>query len=217
MVLHREGSSSSGVPVCRLIALENCRPINRGLQVETGDGGEDVAMDVVGGASAAAASLEEREVKYNVAPELVAGQVIDWTSFDVWSLGVMLYILLTGTPLYHHPNDPSFELLKSEGAAGLINFYAKAYGLRLSSVAEDLVSSMLRPDPLKRPTLDEIVNHPFIQAHGPYTNRSRRLATDPIVHQRLAAEDPDVILGRHWRGLTRNRHSFEYKSSLLGQ
>jgi serine/threonine protein kinase len=36
---------------------------------------------------------------------------VDLLAADVWSLGVLLYMLLTGSPLYSSPKDPAFRVL----------------------------------------------------------------------------------------------------------
>jgi serine/threonine protein kinase len=46
-----------------------------------------------------------------MAPEIWREEPTDGYSADVWSLGVMLYIMLTGSPLYTEPQDAYFSLL----------------------------------------------------------------------------------------------------------
>lgn len=57
--------------------------------------------------------------------QCVTGRVPDWHAADTWSLGVCLYMLLTGRPLYRDPEDVAFTLLAQGGAPGLLHFYAR--------------------------------------------------------------------------------------------
>jgi hypothetical protein len=58
------------------------------------------------------------------APEVVRGAVEDPLAADCWSLGVCLYMLLTGSPLYSDPWSQPFALLESGQAALLLARYA---------------------------------------------------------------------------------------------
>jgi serine/threonine protein kinase len=91
------------------------------------------------------------------------GQPLDPLALDVWSLGVMLYTMLTGSPLYSSPHDPAFRLLARGGAAGLIRHY-EAFGLCLTPAAADLVCRMLDADTATRITVQQIRRSPWVQA-----------------------------------------------------
>lgn len=57
--------------------------------------------------------------------QCVTGLVQDWHAADMWSLGICLYMMLTGRPLYRGPDDEAFALLAGGGAPGLLHFYAR--------------------------------------------------------------------------------------------
>jgi serine/threonine protein kinase len=100
-----------------------------------------------------------------VAPELVDGTVRDWHAADVWSLGVCLYNLCTGLTLYSHPSDPAFTVLATEGQNGarrLLRHHIHNYAVYLNPAAAHLIASMLHPVPARRPTYEQILQHPWV-------------------------------------------------------
>ena len=97
-----------------------------------------------------------------VAPEVVREEACDPFASDIWSLGVSLYSMLTARPLYSSPKDTSFNMLAQGQVEKVVDTY-ESYGLpQLSPDARHLVCAMLQADPAKRPTLEEVLLHPFL-------------------------------------------------------
>ena len=99
-----------------------------------------------------------------MSPEVVRAQEKAYDPFaaDIWSLGVCLYMMLTGKPLYHDVQDDDvFQSLLIGGVKQVLAYYEDRGVKRLSRSAKDLICRMLDIDPLRRPTLENILLHPF--------------------------------------------------------
>ena len=93
---------------------------------------------------------------------MVNEEPFDPFASDIWSLGACLYILLTGRSLYTSPQDNSFELISKGRVRYVIESY-ETFGLILPFGAKEVVCSMMDNDPRKRPTLEELRCHTFLQ------------------------------------------------------
>jgi len=102
-----------------------------------------------------------------VAPEVVREEACDPFASDIWSLAVCLYAMLTGRPLYNSPEDQAFRVMASSGGSRKIIDVYETHGLLVSPVAKDLLCRMLHADPTKRPTLEEVLLHPFLLINTP--------------------------------------------------
>ncbi len=93
---------------------------------------------------------------YYMSPELLRGKYDQ--SCDVWSIGIVAYILLCGYPPFNGEDDPQiFETIKQ----GQFIFPSLSWD-RVSSEAKDFIKCLLRKDPRKRFTADEALQHPWV-------------------------------------------------------
>lgn len=97
---------------------------------------------------------------YYVAPEVLCkhyGQ-----ECDIWSAGVIIYILLSGIPPFWGETDQGVfdQVLK-----GQLDFVSEPWP-SISENAKDLVRKMLSRDPKKRITAHEVLRHPWIRVDG---------------------------------------------------
>jgi len=94
---------------------------------------------------------------YYVAPQVLQGKY--GKECDLWSAGVIMYILLCGYPPFHGDNDA--EILQKV-KAGKFTFN-EADWKSVSEEAKDLIRKLLTFNPKDRITAETALNHPWIQ------------------------------------------------------
>jgi serine/threonine-protein kinase HSL1 (negative regulator of Swe1 kinase) len=94
------------------------------------------------------------------APEVVGAKPYDGKLADVWSCGVILYVMLTGsTPFNYGENNEIRGLFKDIAKA---RFFMPEY---LSAEAKDLIRRIFVVDPRERITTDELWDHPLLHKY----------------------------------------------------
>lgn len=98
-------------------------------------------------------------------PGYVSSEVLSGNPYtcqtDIWSLGVIFYILLCGYPPFATESDDQkelFALIK----AGKYDFDPREWGA-ISDQAKDLIRHMLVTDPTQRYTAEQVLRHPWMQ------------------------------------------------------
>ena len=92
-----------------------------------------------------------------VAPEMLRLQRYG-TKVDMWSMGVITYILVGGYPPFYGDTDK--ELFRAT-KKGEFKFHQEFWG-EISQGVKDMISSMLVLDPAKRASASDILAHPWI-------------------------------------------------------
>ena len=93
---------------------------------------------------------------YYIAPEVLRGEYDE--KCDIWSCGVILYILLCGYPPFNGDNDEQiFECIK----IGKFSFPSPEWD-NVSESAKALIKKMLTINPKKRITPQEAIKHEWI-------------------------------------------------------
>ncbi|XP_029009433.1 SNF related kinase b [Betta splendens] len=89
------------------------------------------------------------------APEILLGEEYDAPSVDIWSLGVILYMLVCGVPPFQETND----------SETLVMILDCRYSIpeHISHNCRDLISRMLQKDPVCRASLEEIEAHDWLK------------------------------------------------------
>ncbi|XVE68510.1 hypothetical protein DITRI_Ditri09bG0073800 [Diplodiscus trichospermus] len=92
-----------------------------------------------------------------VSPEALSqGKITPKT--DMWSLGVILYILLSGYPPFiAQSNQQKQQMIIS----GEYNFHERTWK-NISSSAKHLISDLLQVDPDRRPSAEQLLAHPWV-------------------------------------------------------
>lgn len=123
------------------------------------------------------------------APELIIGGFYE-LSIDIWSVGCILYEMITGSPLF--PGDGQLNQImrilnvlgtpSEDECKGLLEKFKQNYNMELPNckgcnlvemmngaddLLIDLVLRMLRFDPMKRISAREALNHPYFDSIPP--------------------------------------------------
>lgn len=104
-------------------------------------------------------------------PYYVAPEVLDrhyGPEADIWSAGVILYILLCGAPPFWAETVQGIFEKVMEGEPP--SFESDPWP-NISEGAKDLIRKMLNPDPKKRLSASEVLKHPWIREDGVAPNK----------------------------------------------
>ncbi|GMI92727.1 SNF1 kinase homolog 10, SNF1-RELATED PROTEIN KINASE 1.1 [Hibiscus trionum] len=131
------------------------------------------------------------------APEVISGELYAGPEVDVWSCGIILYVLLCSRFPFDDVNIPILFRKIKRGVYSTPT--------HLSAGARDLISGMLLVDPMRRMTIPDIRRHPWFQAHLP-----RYLAVPPSDTMQQAKKMDEKILqevvrlGFEWNHLVKS-------------
>lgn len=105
---------------------------------------------------------------FYVAPEVLKGSYDE--KCDVWSCGVVMYVLLSGNPPFMgHDDDEDATSEKAVFQAvetGIYSYPSSEWG-DVSSDAKDLIDAIFVMEPRRRPTASEALSHVWVQEKAP--------------------------------------------------
>ena len=146
-----------------------------------------------------------------IAPEIVSGlrskreDVLDSGYYanvsDVWSCGIVLFVLLVGNTPWDEPTNRSLEFKEYVDTEG---HTTDELWQTLPPDIVSLLRGMLKLDPASRFTLDEIRTHPWFTRKNPYLSSSGRSA-NPVG---LATKMLSQLRINFARGLTHSQRGF---------
>ncbi|XP_070814434.1 MAP kinase-activated protein kinase 2 isoform X1 [Chaetodon trifascialis] len=121
---------------------------------------------------------------YYVAPEVLGPEKYD-KSCDMWSLGVIMYILLCGYPPFYSNHGLAISPgMKKRIRMGQYEFPNPEWS-DVSEEAKQLIRTLLKTEPTQRMTITEFMNHPWI-------NQSMEVPQTPLHTSRVLKEEKDV-------------------------
>nr|CAI5856578.1 unnamed protein product [Callosobruchus analis] len=120
-----------------------------------------------------------------IAPEIIDPCIVEYDKqVDVWSMGVVLYYMLSKTLPF---NADEKSTLGKMIISGTYNMIGPAW-YEISDYAKDLVKQMLVVDPQKRISVDGILNHPWIKKDSLMQFRVQSLLKKSQICQEKNAE-----------------------------
>ena len=104
------------------------------------------------------------DTAFYTAPEVLREPHDNYDGFksDIWSLGILLFILVSGGTVAFvraSDRDKNFQRFRAIGAKK----YLEAKRLGLTEDCVDLLEKLLQVDPNERPSIEQVVNHPFLE------------------------------------------------------
>jgi serine/threonine protein kinase len=95
-----------------------------------------------------------------MSPEIYRSRDFDGAAVDVWTAGTILFCMVTGNRSYERPDrtDRLFRAMTRSLPQLLVD-----WGVQLSPAGTHLLQNMLQRNPRLRLTIDEVLNHPWMQ------------------------------------------------------
>ncbi|KAJ8414377.1 hypothetical protein AAFF_G00052470 [Aldrovandia affinis] len=126
-------------------------------------------------------------------PEYVAPEVLNYepisTATDMWSIGVLTYVMLTGeSPFLGSDKQETFLNVSQVNVD-----YSQDVFEGVSSLAIDFIKSLLQKSPRKRATAEECLKHPWLAGHPhPHLHSSHLPSLDePDTSQSESDPEPE--------------------------
>ena len=118
-----------------------------------------------------------------MAPEILLNQPYNGINADIFSLGQILFNLVTGLYGFHaaRPNDQFYNLIIQQNIAQ----YWQNLGnqINVSQEFKNLFIGMVDPNPAQRPTIAQILNDPWMQEINNLTEQERNVLENQIINE----------------------------------
>lgn len=139
-----------------------------------------MAPELLGRSDGNFAALHERQIGH-----------YDARACDVWAMGVLLYLIVTGQYPFEDPRQPQNILATLQNiAAGKM----RQFSCRLSNELMDLIKAMLTVDPKERITLQEIEKHPWMVLHAKTRKPSPNQQHGPELSEKNKSHDGGIVI-----------------------
>lgn len=111
-----------------------------------------------------------------IAPEMIrTPNLYNGFKADMWSCGVVLYVMLYGCYPFEERDDPR-NMRKTFN--NIINCrYTMPSDIHISVECKNLIASLLNPDPLRRYTIEKVMTHPWFTQDFEWNQRRVNLVS----------------------------------------
>ncbi len=113
-------------------------------------------------------------------PEILEGRPYDGSKSDIYALGVLLYICITGQYPFDEDLDKQIQQQTSHAYLGSLYFPDG-----ITTECKELILAMLEPNAMKRPGIDAILSHSFMLKAGPQQPQTTSSGTSLVVEECL--------------------------------
>jgi serine/threonine protein kinase len=120
-------------------------------------------------------------------PEVIGKkEVVDAFAIDLWSAGVVLFVMLVGLAPFKwaHPTDKRYAKISKGGLKDLMDML----DIPLSPEACDVLQGFFWADPRRRQTLAEVMEHPWVK--GKRTKSPRKFTFNPLDKKKAETTGP---------------------------
>ncbi|KAI9538615.1 Serine/threonine-protein kinase sik2 [Dissostichus eleginoides] len=125
------------------------------------------------------------------APEVFEGQQYEGPQLDIWSMGVVLYVLVCGALPFDGPTLPVLRQRVLEGRFRIPYF--------MTEDCEHLIRRMLVLDPSKRLSVAQIKEHKWMALYAPVQR--------PVLYQQPLSDEAEAGVGEYSEQVLRLMHS----------
>ena len=138
-----------------------------------------------------------------MAPEIKEGKVYKGTQVDLFSMGVILFIIVQGIfPFKEARTEEYFYNLLLTDQIDL--YFQKVNGSNMSTEFKELILALFSYDPEKRPTLNQIRAHPWMNK-GNFNNEAVRQKLLTNINIKKDVNVQTVRSSNHGADLTMNK------------
>ncbi|KAL8836687.1 MAG: hypothetical protein Q9170_002819 [Blastenia crenularia] len=122
---------------------------------------------------------------------------------DIWSCGVVLFVLLVGNTPWDEPSDRSYEFMEYIATSGHPN--DELWG-NLPAETLSLLRGMMRVEPTQRFSLVDVRRHPWYTRHNPYLNHDGKV-DNPVAVATQMFQSMKIDFEHHFNSSQRSQRS----------
>ncbi|XP_077068539.1 serine/threonine kinase 17a like isoform X1 [Siphateles boraxobius] len=127
-------------------------------------------------------------------PEYVAPEILDYepisTATDMWSIGVLTYVMLTGeSPFLGEEKQETFLNISQVNVD-----YSQDVFQGISDLAVNFIKSLLLKNPRKRATVEQCLNHPWLRVDPHHHTVDEQEASQSESEPESPVPSPELVI-----------------------